>query len=110
MVAGRWDVGGLRKEPVTQIPPDAMVARLEQLVRELIAWGVEHRDASLAVMEEAVLAAVRQMVPGLVQDVLTLSCNAVRLPEARLGQLCPTCETRRSVDAGRPIIKQPAAR
>jgi hypothetical protein len=69
----------------------AILSHLTNLATELMVWSREHRDATLADQEQAVLEAVRGMLPKLLEMVLRDCTSAVRLPLSRWRQQCPSC-------------------
>src|SRR4051812_18173368 len=71
--------------------PPSMIARLEALGTTLVGLAREQRDASLATLERAVLAAVRAALPGLLAEVLNTSTRALQPPHCHWRQRCPQC-------------------
>jgi hypothetical protein len=78
-----------------------MIAQLETLGRTLSALATTHRDASLATLEQAVLAAVRAVLPGLLTEVLQGNARALQEPQAHWSQPCPHCGRRTRVHSWR---------
>lgn len=71
--------------------PVTIVAQLEQLGQCLAAVAREHRDDSLAVLEQAVLMAVREAMPHLLREVIGLSTTNLQPALAQVGQVCGQC-------------------
>ena len=71
-----------------------MIAHLEALGQTLLALARQHRDGSLATLEQAVLGAVRQASADLLADVLQLSTTSLRPATAHWRQVCPHCGQR----------------
>ena len=66
--------------------PNGIVARLEALGQQLIAFAREHRDASLGELERGVLDLVRQALPELLGEVIEQSASGLGSSLARLPQ------------------------
>jgi hypothetical protein len=79
---------------MTETLPPTMIAHLGALGQALMALAQQHRNVSLATLEQAVLAVVRQVSPGLLTDVLQLSTTSLRPPMAQWRQPCPQCGKR----------------
>lgn len=75
----------------------SILSRLTELATELMSWSQDHRDASLADQEQAVLEAVRGVLPDLLGMVLKECTSAIRLPLAQWRQPCPCCRQRRGL-------------
>jgi hypothetical protein len=71
-----------------------MIARLEMLGQTLSALARAPRNASLATLEQAVLAAVRAALPDLLTEVLRMNARTLQAPEAHWPQPCPQCGRR----------------
>jgi hypothetical protein len=82
--------------------PATMIAHLEALGQALLAVAQQHRNASLATLEEAVLAVVREASPGLLTDVLQMSTTSLRPPVSQWRQPCPQCGKRARAHEWRP--------
>ena len=82
--------------------PDGILARLEALGQQLIAFAREHRDASLGELERGVLDLVRQALPELLGEVIEQSASGLGSSLARLPQPCPICGQRTRVQSWRP--------
>ncbi len=74
--------------------PAAMVACLEQLGTTLGQWAHDHRDAPLAEQETTVLAAVRAVLPALLETVVHLTTTALDPGIAMVARRCPRCDRR----------------
>jgi hypothetical protein len=74
---------------------------MEKLGAALVQVGEEHRDASLATLEQAVLEAVRDLLPRLLEVVLRMSTTALQPSQADLSRTCPRCGTRARVQSWR---------
>lgn len=75
-----------------QALPVAMLTDLTALAQAVLTWADQHRDASLADQEQAVLGAVRTALPGLLTTVLQRSTRDLD-GRHRLGhRACPTCQ------------------
>jgi hypothetical protein len=83
-----------------------MIAALETLGQTLRTLATTHRDVSLATLEQAVLAAVRAALPGLLTGVLALNQRGLLAPEAYWRQPCPHCGQRVGMDSWRPRTVQ----
>jgi hypothetical protein len=81
--------------------PPAIVAALEALGTDLVTWAQEHRDSTLAVQEQAVLARVRAALPALLGAVLSLSTRKLDPGLRRIPERCPTCGQRCRVQSWR---------
>jgi hypothetical protein len=79
-----------------------MIAQLEELGRALVAISRERRDASLAMLEQAVLDVVRAALPGLLTTVLQASTRALHEPHCYWRQTCPRCQQWARVQSWRP--------
>lgn len=79
---------------MTETLPATMIAHLAALGQALLAVAQQHRDGSLATLEQAVLAAVRQASPGLLTDVLRVSTTSLHPPLSQWHQPCPKCGKR----------------
>lgn len=77
-----------------ETPPAAMIAHLEALGQALVALAQQHRDGSVATLEQAVLAAVREASPNLLGDVVQLSTTSLQPPVSQWRQPCPRCGKR----------------
>jgi hypothetical protein len=82
--------------------PPGIVAALEQLGTELLAWAQTHRDSSLAEQEQAVLTRVRAALPQLLSAVLHLSTRKLDPGLRRTAERCPGCERPCRVQSWRP--------
>ena len=82
--------------------PAPMIARLEALGHALVALSSEQRDASLASLEQAVLAAVRAALPELLLAVVQASTRALQEPHCHWRQACPRCGRWTRVQSWRP--------
>ena len=71
--------------------PAAMIAQLHTLGQALVRLTQEHRDATLATYEQAVLDAVRAALPGLLATVVQASTRALQAPHCYWRQSCPRC-------------------
>ena len=80
------------------LPTSAIIARLETLGQTLGTIATEHRDVSLATLEQAVLAAVRAALPALLTAVVELNQRGLHEPEAHWRQPCPQCGQRCGVE------------
>jgi hypothetical protein len=81
--------------------PVDMLARLSALGAELVAWARQHRDATLAEQEAAVLAAVRRALPDVLAAVVQLNATSLDPGVARVRHRCPACNRRRPVHSWR---------
>ncbi len=79
---------------MTETLPPTMIAHLQALGEALLAVAQQHRNGSLATLEQAVLGAVRQASPGLLTDVLQVSTTSLHPPVSRWQQPCPQCGKR----------------
>jgi hypothetical protein len=79
-----------------------MIAELDALGRCLAALATTRHDASLASLEDGVLAAVRAALPGLLTEVIRLNTRALREPQAHWPQCCPRCSAKTRVHSMRP--------
>lgn len=77
--------------------PEAMLARLLQLGGALRAVAQQHRDASLAVLERAVLEQVRGAQGGLLEAVVERSTTSLTPSQQRVRLDCPGCGQRARV-------------
>jgi hypothetical protein len=74
-----------------QAIPAPMLTQVTALAETLSTWAMTQRDAALADQEQAVLAAVRVVLPALLTRMLQLSTRDLD-PHKRLGQrACPGC-------------------
>jgi hypothetical protein len=71
--------------------PDSMIARLEVLGAELTRLAVTMRDGRLEELEQAVLEAVRAVLPRLLEEVLLISSSGIRLGMRGIKAGCPRC-------------------
>lgn len=71
--------------------PAEMVAAATALVEELADWCVRGRDQTLAAHEEAVLAAVRRVLPKLLGAVVGASTSGLEARRAAEPAACPQC-------------------
>ncbi len=83
-----------RKVLLADSLPETMVTQLEALGTALLSVAKEHRDASLAVLEEQVLTVVRSYLPGLLEEVLKISTMALQPALSHWQQPCPKCGRR----------------
>jgi hypothetical protein len=83
-----------------------MIAQLETLGAALGTIMQEQRDASLATLEQAVLGAVRAILPALLGEVVRGSTRALQPPQAYWRQPCPHCGRRVGVQSWRPRTVQ----
>lgn len=81
--------------------PRAIVARLLALAEELTTWADEHRDATLAEQEGAVLAMVRATLPDLLGALVRLTSSALDPGVGGVRRRCPRCGRRARVDQWR---------
>lgn len=81
--------------------PSEIVARLLALAEALTTWASEHRDASLAEQEQAVLAVVRAALPDLLGALVRLTSSALDPGVRGVRRRCPHCGTRARVDQWR---------
>lgn len=79
---------------MNETPPVTMIAHLEALGQALLAVAQQHRDGSLATLEQGVLAVVREASPGLLTDVLQVSTTSLHPPVSQWRQPCPQCGKR----------------
>ncbi len=82
--------------------PERIVARVEQLGRDVVAWAETHRGGSLAEQERGVLELIRGALPDLLEAVLAVSTRGLQPPEAQWWQCCPACGERTRVQSWRP--------
>jgi hypothetical protein len=88
------------------LPTPTMIAEVEALGAALSAVARTHRDVSLAILEQAVLGAVRAALPGLLSAVLQATTRALQAPAAYWRQPCPRCGQRVGVEHWRPRTVQ----
>ncbi len=81
--------------------PNGMVARALALGRQLTIFAREHRDAPLGELECGVLGIVREMLPGLLEEVIGLSVSGLNTSLARLPESCPRCGERTRIQSWR---------
>ncbi len=81
--------------------PNGIVARLENLGRQLTVFAKQHRDAPLGELERGVLELARQTLPGLLGEVIGLSASGLDPSLARLPEPCPSCGERTAVESWR---------
>ena len=79
---------------MTNAQPVDIVPCLEDLGRSLVALGRSERGATLASLEQAVLARVRDALPDLLGAVIRLSTPGLDGRYAPLREICPTCGVR----------------
>jgi hypothetical protein len=82
--------------------PAAMIAQLQVLGQALVRITQEHRAASLATLEQAVLEAVRATLPDLLTTVVQTSTRALQEPHCYWRQPCPRCGQWARVQSWRP--------
>lgn len=87
---------------MTTAQPVDILPCLENLGRSLAALGRSERGATLASLEQAVLARVRDALPDLLGAVLRLSTPGLDGRHAPLREACPTCGVRVRVQSWRP--------
>ena len=87
---------------MTNAQPVDIVPCLEDLGRSLVALGRSDRGATLAALEQAVLARVRDALPDLLGAVIRLSTPGLDGRYAPLREICPTCGVRARVRSWRP--------
>ena len=87
---------------MTIAQPVDIVTCLEDLGRSLAALGRSERGATLASLEQAVLAQVRDALPDLLGAVLRLSTPGLDGRHAPLRETCPTCGVRVRAQSWRP--------
>jgi hypothetical protein len=83
-----------------------MIGALEALGKALLTITTAHRDAPLATLEQAVLAAVRAALPALLTEVLGASTRALQPPHCYWRQACPHCGQWTRVQSWRPRTVQ----
>lgn len=83
------------------LPTTAILAPVQRLGAALGALALEHRDVSLATLEQGVLQAVRAALPDLLRAVLELNQRGRQAPTAYWRQPCPQCRQRVGVDRWR---------
>lgn len=71
--------------------PEEIVARLDELGALLAAWCEQGRDHSLAKHEASVLGLVRQVLPRLLEAVVTVATSGLDRRLRRARQACPGC-------------------
>ncbi len=81
--------------------PSGIVAHAEALVRQLTAFGREHRDASLGELERGVLDLLRQSLPEFLGEVIKLSASGLDPSLSRRPERCPSCDERTAVQSWR---------
>jgi hypothetical protein len=79
-----------------------MIAQLDALGRALTALATSRHDAPLATLEDAVLTAVRAVLPGVLAEVIRLNTRALQEPQAHWPQGCPRCSAKAHVHSIRP--------
>ena len=87
---------------MTEDLPVLMVAQLKNLGTALVAIADRHPDARLRVIEEGVLATIRDAQAGLLQVVMAMSTTALRSQQRAWPRDCPTCGVRSRVQSWRP--------
>lgn len=81
--------------------PIGIIACVESLGRNLVGVAREHRDGRLEELEQAMLAAVRSALPGLMTEVLLEATSAIALGEGGVKPACPECGKRTGVQSWR---------
>jgi hypothetical protein len=81
--------------------PLSMIAPLETLGKTLLDVAREHRDAPLAELEQEVLAAVRAIMPELLQGVILTVSTSLQLGKAGIRPACPECGERTEAQSWR---------
>jgi hypothetical protein len=81
--------------------PDEIVQPLVQLGRGLLKHARGHRDHSLAVHEDGVLAVLRTAAPVLLEVVLQLATTGLENNARPVAARCPRCQQRRGVQSHR---------
>lgn len=71
-----------------------MITQLTALGTALLGIASEHSDTTLAFLEEAVLEAVREVLPRLLEEVLKASTTSLQPPESHWHRRCPKCGER----------------
>ena len=71
--------------------PEEIVARLNELGALLAAWCEQGRDQPLATHEGSVLRLVRQVLPQLLEAVVTVATSGLDVRLRRARQACPGC-------------------
>lgn len=71
--------------------PEEIVAALNELGALLGAWCEEGRDQALALHEASVLGQVRQVLPRLLEAVVTVATRGLEGRLRRARQACPRC-------------------
>lgn len=82
--------------------PRGIVAQVEALGVALAECAQEHRGATLAVQEAAVLAAVRTALPGLLRAVVELATPDLAAGIAAVRRRCPDCDRFAPMQSCRP--------
>lgn len=72
--------------------PTAMLTHATVLAERLSTWAMEHRDAALGEHEQAVLAAVRAVLPALLTTMLQASTHDLDARQRPGRRPCPTCQ------------------
>ena len=88
------------------LPTSSIIARLEALGAALSTLATEHRDASLATLEQGVLSAVRAVLPALLTAVVEANQRGLHPPESYQRQRCPQCGQWVGVESWRPRTVQ----
>ena len=79
--------------------PDEIVHPLVQFGSTVLEHVRTHRDHSLAVHEDGVLAAWRAAAPALLEAVLRLATTGLEANARPISQRCPRCQQRRGVQS-----------
>lgn len=81
--------------------PETMVASLEAMGADLVAWARAHRGATLGKHEVGVLEIVRRVLPELLGEVVEMSTPGLDGRHAPLREACPGCGERRGAQSWR---------
>ena len=87
---------------MTETRPTPIVRQVEELGRALHTLALREVDASLAVLEQAVLEALRAAMAGLLEAVLRMTQRSLRSDDPHRQWPCPRCGVRRGVQSWRP--------